>query len=168
MQLLSLLKKGYIFIFLGFLLLALTVLPFSAFLPASLYWEIRTGLANGAELNFEVGFFVRGSFVEIAVYVDSGDEQIATHLMDPSGNILQQGRVEDSRVFRFGVLNDGHYGLYLKNDNLFGDNDEQILVKVYYYFYRTLFLILGTVVLIPGIASAVHYKLKPEARAGFS
>lgn len=166
MQLLSLLKKGYIFIILGLLFLSFSGLPFFAFLPACVYWEIRPGLANGAELNLDVGFFIRGSFVEIVVYVYGGDKQAAVHLMDPSGNILQQGRVDNSGVFRFGVAKDGSHNLHLENDfKPFEENDEQILVKVYYYFYRILLLTTGTILIVVGFVLLIYYELRPKLRA---
>lgn len=162
MQSIPLLKKHHLPIFLGFLLLVLTVLPLSAILPACNYWERRPTLANGAELNVDAGFFIRGSFAKIVVLVYGGDKQITAHLMDPSGNILQQERIETSSVFHFGVSNDGHYSLYLENDfKLSEENDEQILVKVYYSFYRILFWASGTALLIIGFAPVVYHKLKP-------
>jgi len=159
-------RRSYVLIFLGLLLLALTILPFSAFLPTPLYWEIKPSLANGEHEAITVGYFVRGSFVNIMLQIDGGDRQIAALLMDPSGNILQQVHVENSSVFGFGIQNDGHYSLRLENDfNLAYENDEQILVQVYYYLYRFSFWILGIIILIFGCTPVIYHKFKPKGPA---
>jgi hypothetical protein len=156
--------KGY-FVFLVFLFLVFSVVPFYAFLPAGAYWEIRTSLSNGEDEAIDVGFFMRGSYIKIIVYVNGGDNEITAYLKDPSQNILQQGLVENSGVLRFGAPKDGYYSLHLQNDfRLFGENNEQILVKVYYYFYRSLFWFSGVILVIVGIALLIYYEILPRVR----
>ena len=165
MQSSSLLKKPYILILLGVLFLVFSIIPFYAFLPACVYWELKPAVANGDELNQEVGFFVLGSFARLHVYVSGGDKQITAYLMDSSGNIFDQGLVDNSGVFYLHVPRNDYYNLYLKNDfKWLSQNDKQILVKVYYYLYQDFFLFSGLIMLILGYGLTLWFELKPKPK----
>lgn len=169
MQWLSLLKKGYIFVFLGILFLAFSFVPFYAFFPACVYWEIKPAVANGDELNQNLGFFLGDSFVKLHVYVSGGDNQITSYLMDSSGSILNQGIIDNSGVIYFQVSKSGYYSLHLENDlRLFSENDEQVLVKVYYYLYHDFFLVSGITTLILGLGLVVYHKQRTQHDPAFS
>lgn len=161
MQLLPLLRKGYFYVFLGVSFLVLSFVPFHAFLPACVYWELRPAVANGDKLNIEIGFFVVRSFVRLNVHVYGGDNRILAYLMDSSNNIFDQELVNNSGTFCFRVPRNGYYSLYLDNDfNLLGGNDKQILAKVYYYLYHVVLLLSGLIISVSGIGLEVYNKLE--------
>lgn len=163
MQSLSLLKKGYILVLSGIVFLAFSLVPFYAFFPACEYWEIRPTIANGEELNQNIGFFVWGSFLKVDVYVYGGDNQLTAYLVDSSNNVFNQGVIDSSGTIVFHVPKNDYYGLYLKNDfKWFGENNKQILVKVYYYLYHDFFLFSGIIILILGFTLVTYYKFKPK------
>jgi len=173
MQLPSVFKKGYIFVFLGFLLLAFSVVPFYAFIPPCAYWEIRGSLADGEWEVINIGYFIRDSFVKTMIYVWSGDGEITAYVLYSSSphartgvqTILQQGRVNGSGAFHFEVPNDGYYNLHLENDfNQSGKNNEQFLVKIYYYFYSLLFWLSAVTMLTLGFALLVYHKVARTLR----
>jgi hypothetical protein len=154
---------GYTLVILGILFLALSFVPFYAFLPACDYWEIRTSIGNGEESNQNIGFFLWGSFVQVNVYVYGGDRQLTVYLMDSSGDVFNQGVIDGSGTFFFQVPKNDFYSLYLKNDfKWFSENNKQILVKVYYYFYRDFFLFSGTAMLIIGFMLIIYYIIQTQ------
>jgi hypothetical protein len=157
----SVLKKAYIPVLLGLILLTFCLVPFQAFLPAVLYWEARPTVANGEELGQDLGFFVFATFVRIEVYVYGGDQRITTCILSPDNNVLTQTVVGGSRTFTFDVRKNGHYSLNMKNDlSQSPQNDKQVLIKVYYYMYNIAFLASGTAILLLGLSVMIYKSFK--------
>lgn len=143
-------------IVLGAILITASFLPFQTFFPSSAYYESRPNLANGATWIQEVGYFVSGSYVKLDVSVYGGDKKISAQLVNSDvANITEEVAIDGHGAFSLEIPENGVYGLQIRNLGISNPNDEQILIKSYYYFYNYISLIPGILLIAAGIISLV-------------
>ena len=152
-------KLSIIAVFLGTVLVGASFLPFQTFLPSSAYYESRPNLANGVTWIQEVGYFVSGSHVKLDISVYGGDNKISAQVVNKELiNITKELEINGNGAFSLEISENGVYGLRLRNPNLFSNNNEQILVKSYYYFYNYIFLALGILLIVSGSVPTVYFR----------
>ena len=145
---------------LGIVLVAASFLPFQAFFPSSAYYESRPNLANGATWIQQVGYFVSGSYVKLDVSVYGGDNKISAQVVDSDlTNITKEVIIDGNGVIALVIPKSGVYGLQIKNPDISSVNDEQVLIKSYYYFYNYIFLVPGVLLIIAGILLLIYFGL---------
>jgi len=159
----SSLEKGTIIIFIGTVLLAMSIVPLYAFLPANLYWEAKPNVASGSSYNQDIGFFVVGSYVKLDVYVYGGNGKISAQVLNTGmNNITKETSIVGTGTILFQVPNNDYYSLFLRNAYLI-QNDKQVLIKVYYSFYNDVFLVSGIVIIALGTAIIFYYGVRNSA-----
>ena len=156
---LSLISLGIVFILVGFA-------PLYSFLPSSLYWEARPYVSNGQDLNQNLGFLIAGSYIKLDVYAYGGDGQVSAQVLNIGlDNITKEDVIDGRGVISFGVPNSGYYSLLLRNAYQYSyQNDKQVLVKVYYYFWNLVLLTSGIVLSFSGFGLILYYELKNRAK----
>ncbi len=158
MQLTLPLKWSISIIILGIVLVAASFLPFQTFLHSSAYYESRPNLANGATWIQEVGYFVAGSYVKLDVSVYGGDNKISAQVVDSNvANVTKEVIIDGNGVIALEIPESGVYGLQIRNLDISIPNDEQILIKSYYYFYKYIFLVPGILLIVAGIILVIYY-----------
>jgi hypothetical protein len=151
------LEKGTIIILVGTVLLAMSIVPMYAFLPANLYWEERPNVASGNSVIQDIGSFVVGGYIKLDVSVYGGDNKISAQVLDTGwNNVTKETFFERNSTITFEAQNNGDYSLFLRNANL-TQNDKQVLIKVYYYLYNDIFLISGIIVIALGAVIIFHH-----------
>jgi len=163
MRSLSSLEKGTIIIFIGTILLAMSIVPMYAFLPANLYWEARPNVTSGSSFNQDLGFFVVGSYVRLDVYVSGGNGKISAQVLNAGmNNVTKETGIVGTDTILFQAPNNDYYSLFLRNVYLV-QSDKQVLIKVYYYLYNDIFLISGIIVIALGTAIIFYYGVKTRS-----
>ena len=148
---------SFVVLFLGAVLFASSFLPFQTFLPSSAYYESRPNLTNGATWVQEVGYFVVGSYVKLNVSVYGGDNKIYAQVVNKDlTNITEEVEINGNGAISLDIPKNGVYDLRLRNPSISSYNNEQILVKIYYYFYNYLFLAPGIPLIVSGIFLMVY------------
>jgi len=160
------LERGFSLISLGIVFILMSFVPLYSFLPSSLYWEARPYVSNGQDLNQNLGFLIAGSYVKLNVYAYGGDAQISAQVLTVGqDNITKEDVIDGSGVISFGVPNSDYYSLFLRNAYQSSyQNDKQILVKVYYYFWNLVLLTSGIVLSFSGFGLTLYYELKNRAK----
>lgn len=166
MQSRLLFKIGVSLAVVGVVFVALSFTPQYLFLPANSYWEQRPFVANGGYVYQDLGSFFTQSYVKLDVYAYGGDGKITVQVFNTElTSPITESDISGGGAIIFKAPNNDEYRVLLINTySTSFQNDKEILIKVYYYFYDLIFLFIGVIMLVLGFSFITYYKFRDKSR----
>jgi len=153
------LKKGFLILIVGIIIVFLSFLPWDMFLPpwnvgATRDWTIN----SGAEIIFQVDL-LWGATIQGQVWCYGGDNDIDFLISGSAGEaFLNPGRICSGYRFKWHVPYNDVYSI--RFNNAFSESSKDVGILISSYYYMHVFLIIGALLVAIGLFLALKEVMK--------